>query len=319
MPDLLFSAPYEFLPSLDSLGWSGTALQREVWEREDLPEDQGFTVWMPNPGQHFIIDGDVMDRYPKLRAIATPSTGTNHIDKDAAAERGISVACLLDDRTTLDTIAASAEFTFLTVLNALRRIDVGYAAVSGGEWRDDEARFRGNELEGRRVALIGYGRIGKRLGRYFHAFDCSIEAYDPYVDDFGPVVKRQTSLDSIFADNDVVVTCCVLNDESQGMITDSHVRQMRDGAVLVNTSRGEVWDEQAIFGLAREERSDLTIAVDVVHGEVTGRHLEGPAVRMHREGLALVTPHIAGATVESQAKAARGAIRLAHRLLEGSN
>lgn len=311
---MLFTAPFDFLPDKETLGWIGDITFREVWQLDDLPADQDFTAWIPNPGQHFVINDAVFARYPKLRVIATPSTGTNHIDLLSARRIGIEVFGLLDDREALDAISASAEFTFLSVLNALRRIDVGYSAISSGEWRDDEDKFRGHELEGSPVGLIGFGRIGSRLGRYFSAFDCSISTYDPYVENIPPYVNRVSTLSELFKLCRVVVTCCVLNDETKGLVTAEHVRMLRPGAVLVNTSRGEVWREQEIADVVRIQRSDIRLVVDVVEGEVTGTHLVSPLIQLHKSGQALVTPHIAGATIESQTKAARSALQAALRL-----
>jgi D-3-phosphoglycerate dehydrogenase len=273
-----------------------------------LPGDLGFRYWVPNPGQHFVIGGEVLDRFPELIAIATPSTGTNHIDRLACEERGIALYSLLDDPAGLQRISASAEFTFLLVLNALRRIDIGLEAVRAGVWRDDEGRFRGRELAGRRVGLVGFGRIGRRLARYFEAFECEVSAYEPYVG-VPPGVRQTEGLGELFESSDIIVVCCALTDETTRMIGEDLVGRMPEGAVLVNSARGEILREEEISALLRERR-DLLVATDVVTGEVEGSFPTSPLFLAAREGRVFVTPHIAGATVESQEKAARMALRL---------
>jgi D-3-phosphoglycerate dehydrogenase len=307
-PSLLFTAPHDFLPSLSPLIDHFAATFREVWTSGDLPPDEGFRYWIPNPGQHFVITRSVLDRYPELTAIATPSTGTNHIDRPACDERGVALFSLLDDRAALEEISASAEFTFLHVLNALRRLDVGLRAVERGEWRDDERRFRGHQLAGRRVGLVGCGRIGRRLARYFAAFGCRVMAYDPHAA-LPEGVRRIQSLGELFGLNDIVVVCCALTDETAGLIGEDLLRRLPTGAVFVNTSRGEVLREEELLAVL-EVRRDLLISADVVTGEVDGSYVDSALFQAAREGRALVTPHVAGATLESQYKAATVALQL---------
>ena len=121
----LFSAPFNFLPVGLVEAWR-EALQtkfEEVWKPEELTGTNRTSVWAPNPGQTFVIDKRILDKFPALELIATPSTGTNHIDLDECRNRSSSVYGLTDDRMVLDKISASAEFTFLLLLNALRRLE----------------------------------------------------------------------------------------------------------------------------------------------------------------------------------------------------
>ena len=310
-PRLLFTAPHSFLPMTGALFAGFDPVFLEAWTVDTLPLSDGFEFWVPNPGQHFVIDSDVLARFPALVAISTPSTGTNHIDRATCMKHGVSVYSLLDDRRTLEDISASAEFTFLHVLNALRRIDVAIGAVRAGEWRDDEDRFRGRELQGRRVGLVGIGRIGTRLARYFGAFGCAVSAYDPHRD-CPEGVRPIPSLEELFEVSDVLVVCCSLTEETAGMIGARLMSALPEGAIFVNTARGEVLREDEVVRLLRDRR-DLVLAVDVISGEVDGSFSESPFFVAAPSGTALVTPHIAGATTESQSKAAQAAIGLLRR------
>jgi phosphoglycerate dehydrogenase-like enzyme len=313
-PRLLFSAPHDFLPETIARFREEFDVELdEIWLAGELPEQSDAEIWVVNPGQHFVVDDAVLARFPRLRILATPSTGTNHIDLQACEDRGVLVRGLLDDRASLNRISASAEFTFLLVLNGLRRLDTGLEEVAAGNWRRNEERLRGHELEGRQAGLVGFGRIGRRLARYLAAFDVAVRYHDPYVeaeDDF----ERVASLPELVRVSDVLVVCCSLTGETRGMVNGSLLAGLSQGAVVVNTSRGEVLDEASVAALL-EERADLGFAADVLAGEVDGTHLESPLLPLARTGRIVITPHIAGATVESQAKAAEATLGLVREAL----
>ena len=306
----LFSAPYSFLGSIQREYETFMPTEfREIWTREEVAGGADITVWAPNPGQSFVIDAPVLDAFPRMEVVATPSTGSNHIDRAECARRGIAVYTLLDDREGLDRISASAEFSFLLLLNALRRLDRGMVEVSEGRWRVREDFLRGHELAGKRVGLIGYGRIGRRLARYCHAFDASAVYYDPYVQD---AAATAWPIERIFSEADAVCVCCLLTEETRGMVGRPLLERLKPGASLVNSSRGEVIDEGALAAVLAE-RPDLRVAVDVLAGEVAGATSSSPLLPFHRSGQIVVTPHIAGAAYESQSKAAAATLDILRR------
>jgi D-3-phosphoglycerate dehydrogenase len=277
--NLLFTAPLDFDP----------AVMREyerLFDRVDptngaFPSSLSFApceqyrVWVCNPKASRVIDESVLRFFSNLEILATPSTGLNHIDLDACAKRGVKVISLLDDRAGLDDISASAEFTFKLLLDALRK---------------PPAR----ELQGKRVGFVGYGRIGSLMGGYCTYFGAKIWLYDPHK--MIPGIR----IEKLFSESDAVVICCTYNAETHHMIGADLLRSMKQGAALVNTSRGEVIDEYAL-AMVMEERPDLRVAVDVLEGEVTGT---ANPQRLISRG-AIVTPHIAGETFDSRTKAAR--------------
>lgn len=311
----LFSAPYDFLGDLqaafaDALppGFAAPSFH-EVWDRDDLPDAPDLTAWICNPGQRFVIDGPVLDRYPNLEILITASTGKNHIDVAACEDRGIPVLGLLDERPTLSTIRASVEFTFLMILMALRRPEKGMAEVSAGRWRHNEEMLRGRELFGRRVGIIGLGRIGGHVAEWSEAFGASVIYSDPYVDD--PRFRRAT-LEQTFDEADVLCVCCVLTPETTELVTYDLLSRMPQDAVFVNTSRGETVNHDDLVRFSND-RPDVTLALDVLPGEVTDTHMDSPLIDLHNQGRAIITPHIAGATFDSQRKAALAAKRLLAR------
>lgn len=308
----LFSAPFSFLGDLQQefRRLMPTAF-REIWKREELAPDPSLTAWVVNPGQQFRVDGSVLRGFPSLSVIVTPSTGSNHLDLTACRERGVAVYSLLDDREGLNEISASAEFTFLLLLNTLRRLDLAVREVSEGRWRDREELLRGHELRGKQVGLVGFGRIGQRVARYCAAFDSKIVYHDPLI---VSAATPAVSLKDLFSRSDAVCICCSLTRETTGMVTAALLSQLKDGACLVNTSRGEVLVESDLANLL-DRRPDLRVGLDVLAGETLGTQDQSPLLRFHRSGQIVITPHIAGATIESQTQAARLALGLLQRHL----
>ena len=310
----LFSAPFSFLgDTVQAYEAVIPTIFREIWSRDDLEHDPLLTAWVMNPGQQFIINDDVLDLYPNLAVLVTPSTGSNHIDLAACTRRGIPVYSLLNDREGLDRITASAEFTFLLLLNTLRRLDVAVGEVSARRWRLREDLLRGYELSGKQVGLVGFGRIGQRMARYCEAFDAQVAYSDPYV-----VTHRWPawSLEEIFERSDAVCVCCRLTPETTGLIDQHFLSRLKTGACLINTSRGEVMVEQDLVEILRV-RPDLRVGLDVLAGEVTKSHNTSPLLELHDRRQIVITPHIAGATIESQCKAALSALTLLRRYFEG--
>lgn len=302
---LLFTAPHGFLSDLVRARYEALGTRfREAWHPDELDDKHDEIAWVTNPGQHFIVDDAVLDRFPRLQVVATPSTGTNHLHLEACTRRGLRIFSLLDNRSALEGISASAEFTFLMILNGLRRLDLGMQEAREGRWRSREDLLRGRELQGKTVGLVGFGRIGRKLAAYCRPFGCQVVYYDPYV---APPADgnaaRVPELNDLWEASDVIVICCQLNEETRGMIRGDLIERARTGALIVNTSRGEIIDE----GELREvlcRREDVTFCADAVTGEVENRHGDSPLMDLFRFGRILLTPHIAGATNESQEKAA---------------
>ena len=289
------------------------APHRPEWESWawPLPTDFGafagdYTVAYPNPNAETVMGAEAKDKWPSLRLVVTPSTGETHLDREGLEGRGVAVLSLLDDREALENIRASSEFTFLLVLNALRRMD--RALLSGGWERSDDA-VRGRELHQKMVGLIGHGRIGKQMDAWLSAFGAGVYWNDPA--DKGCIF--QAAVEWMFRNCHVVVVCCSLTAETRKMVTGNLVRLMRPGAILVNTARGEILDEDGVAA-ALVSRPDLDLWTDVLSGEATGEIATSPLLGLPN---AHITPHMAGTTFESQEKAARIALSLSYRWLNG--
>jgi len=271
-------------------------------QSEFLPLEEwdwpGVLVSDPLVAEALIIDPNVtlmkrqLDFYPVLRVIVTASTGTNHIDLAECEMRGIKVLSLLDDREGLDAIKASSEFTFLLLLATLKRMKQGLNEVSAGRWKQNERLFRGRELAGKTIGFVGFGRIGQNVFKWCKAFD----AIPLYI--YDPRLVAGCKLEWVFG-CDIVIICCSLTEETHGMINASLLERLKEGACLINTSRGEVLVEKDLVRFLLK-RPDVCVGLDVLAGEVNGAHLRSPLFGLHN---VTITPHMAGVTIESQHKA----------------
>ena len=279
---------------------------KEIWTKEDIDNNSEIIAWVVNPGQNFVVDDEILTRFPSLSILVTPSTGRNHINIEHCSKKGIKVFSLLDDRLGMQTITASAEFTFLLILNTLKRLDVGLAEVSSRRWRKKEDYLRGHELNGKKVGVVGFGRIGKHIFKWCEAFNAKVKYFDPYVN---TSKERYESLSDLFYDSDIISINCILSDETFCMIDYALLKKMKKNACLINTSRGEVINQDDLVRIL-QERNDIRVGLDVLSGETDGTHLDSKLIKFHDEGRIVITPHIAGVTFESQLKAARIALEL---------
>jgi len=253
------------------------------------------------------IDDALLARAPRLKIIATPTTGLTHIDLEAAERRGIRVVCLRGETSFLKEIRATAEHTIGLLLALIRHIPAAAAHVVAGGW--DRDRFQGIELYGKTAAVVGYGRLGEIVARYLRAFDCRVLAVDP---------KRTStdveycSLEDALRAADIVTLHVNLTPQSRQFFGANQFDCMRRGSYFLNTSRGELVDETALLGALRSGRL-AGAALDVLCDEESGGMAAHPLVRFaETHSNLIVTPHIGGCAVEAMQKTE---LFLAERLL----
>ncbi|GMV05471.1 MAG: hypothetical protein AMXMBFR53_17490 [Gemmatimonadota bacterium] len=244
------------------------------------------------------VDAAVLEAAPGLRAVVSPTTGLDHLDLGALDARGVAVLSLRGEADFLRTVTATAEHTWALLLALLRRLPAASEAARRGEW--DRDRFRGRELAGKVLGVVGLGRLGSMVARYGEAFGMRVFAYDPYREGWPNGVDRAPTLEELLARADVVSLHVPLNDGTRGLLDAAALAAVKPGAVLVNTSRGGIVDEEALVEAVRSGRL-AGAALDVVTGEGTpGGPAASPAVRFAAgDDRILVTPHVGGATLES--------------------
>ncbi len=248
---------------------------------------------------HGIIGQELFDRGKRLKAIASATTGLNHIDVEAATQRNIAVLSLRGETEFLQGIYATPEHMWALLLALIRNIPDAVVHVREGGWNRD--LFKGTELHGKTFGIIGFGRVGSKLAVYAQAFGMEVLAYDEKKFS-APEYVKIVSLDALLGASDVVSVCVAYNDATHHMIGESSFGAMKKGAILINTSRGEVLDEKALLSALQSGRVGAA-ALDVLEGEHAQSIRKNPLVQYassHRN--LLITPHIAGATAESMEK-----------------
>jgi phosphoglycerate dehydrogenase-like enzyme len=234
------------------------------------------------------VEASVLERLPGLRLVATRTAGYSHIDVEAAAARGIAVA-VVPGATT----ASVAEFVFGAVIALQRRLFEARESTRAGSW--EYRSFRGFELAGKTLGIVGLGRIGLRLAELGAAFGMDVLAWSRSGREVPGVVGA--ALEDVIRGADVVCVTVALTDETRGLLDDERLGLMKPTAILVNTARGGIVDEEALRH--RLEAGQLGGAVlDVLEHEPPGEEL----VRLARAPNVLITPHIAWHTDEALAR-----------------
>lgn len=245
------------------------------------------------------INSAIMDAAPRLRYIVSATTGTDHIDLEAARQRNIEVVCLKGETAFLESIPSTAEHTWALLLALLRKIPQACTHVMEGGW--DRQRFRGNNLAGKKLGILGLGRVGKQVARYALAFGCETAAFDPYLKIWpDPQIKRYNVVADLLQWCDILCIHIPHNPANHHFLDSTLLAHLKPGAMLINTSRSGIWDEAAVVE-ALETRRISALATDVVEyerePEIRNRGFLLQYAQTHDH--VVITPHIAGATFES--------------------
>jgi D-3-phosphoglycerate dehydrogenase len=289
--------------------------------KDDLLYDWGLQesiypeILITNPGSEYKYDEQHFndEHYKDLKIVGTPSTGNTHIDLDYLEEKGIEFCSLLDDRESLGRITASSEFTWLHIMNAMRKFRV--ATNNTRYWREkkNEDKLRTQQLYGKTIGIVGYGRIGKNVSQYAKTFGMDFLFYDPNVLSNGSKVSSIQTMKDV----DIISINCELNETSKNLITYDTFKDFKKGLVVVNTSRGEVVDERYISLLIKSR--EIFYSADVIVDEQnvsTPHHSE--LYKLYESGEydnLTLTPHVAGVTTDSQQIAFRSIIELCMKSL----
>jgi D-3-phosphoglycerate dehydrogenase len=254
------------------------------------------------------VTAAMIEAAPALRIISCATTGSDHIARPAAEARGIAIRTLREDGTLLRNITPAAELSWTLLMACARRLPPALQHVRDGKWVREE--FPGTMLHGKRLGLVGMGRIGGWMARYGKAFGMDVVGNDPHLPNPPPDVHL-VSLPVLCESSDFISVHVHLNDETRGLVSAALLRHVKPGAVLINTSRGAIVDEGAL--LAALESGRLGGAgLDVLEGEPA---IDGhPLVRYARtHANLLITPHIGGFSPDAVRVVCR---RAAEKILE---
>ena len=239
------------------------------------------------------ITEDILNACPNIKLICVQATGYNIVDCDACRRHGILVTNVPSYGT-----AAVAQFTMALLLELCHHIGKHDASVHSGDWtRCDSFCYwltPQMELAGKTMGIVGFGRIGQAVATLASAFGMKILAHSrtEYPGFEGTV--RYTDLETLLRESDIVSLHCPLFPETASLINRDSIAKMKDGAILLNTSRGGLVDENALVEALQTEKLRAA-AVDVVSAEPM--HPDNPLLNAPN---CIITPHIAWAPVESR-------------------
>lgn len=273
----------------------GNVVARRIKREELLNEIKDADVLIVRV--ETLVDKPVLENATKLKIIASPTTGTDHIDLEYAKLKGIEVI----NAPGLNAIA-TAEHTFGLILSLIRKIPNAYDEIKKFAYRRSE--FLGIELNGKIMGVIGFGRTGSQVAKYARAFGMKILTYDPFlnqkiVDEIG---AEPVSLDELLRKSDIITLHAFGSPENENMISHEEFSKMKKTAFLINVARGSLIDEDALIG-ALKNKMLKGAAIDVLREEPPSKNNALIAYAQKNSNL-IITPHLGGSTEESIRNAA---------------
>jgi D-3-phosphoglycerate dehydrogenase len=237
------------------------------------------------------LTADVLQRADRLKVIGRAGVGVDNVDVEEATRRGIVVA-----NAPESTVVSAAEHTIGLLVALSRNIPQAHAALKQGRW--ERARYGGIELEGKRLGVLGFGRIGQQVARRGLGLGMRVVAYDPFVakERFRELgIERAETPEDVYAAAEFVTLHLPLTEETRGAIGTEAFERMPGGVRLINAARGELVDEDALLEALRSGKV-AAAALDVFSAEP----YSGPLLELDN---VVVTPHLAASTEEAQDRA----------------
>ena len=239
------------------------------------------------------ITAELLDACPSVRLICVQATGYNVVDCQAAKERNVLVCNVPDYGTN-----AVAQFTFSLLLELCNRVGHHDQTVHEGKWCDcpsfcywDTPQM---ELYGKTLGIVGFGRIGRAVGKIASAFGMNVLAYNRSRCPEGEAIGQYVDLDTLLASSDILSLHCPLTQDTVGMINEGTISKMKDGAILLNTARGPLLNEQDVADALRTGKL-RGAAMDVVSKEPMAR--DNPLLTAPN---CIITPHMAWTPIEAR-------------------
>jgi phosphoglycerate dehydrogenase-like enzyme len=240
MPVILLTTHYSERPAAivrEAVPKGFSLVMLDKISKEELIEKAPLADYILVSGR-LKIDKAVIGAAKKLKMIQRTGVGTDMFDMESIRARNIPV--YVNAGVNASSVA---EHAVLHILAALRRLTIVNDEVRRGTWIKQDNGLQTHELGGKTVGLIGAGNIGRHVARMLSGFGCSLLYYDMYR--LKPETERQFNLiykplDEVFAQSDIISLHCPLTDETRNIINAKSIAGMKDGAILVNTARGEL-------------------------------------------------------------------------------
>ena len=247
-------------------------------------------------------DDDMLSAAPNLKLVVRFGVGTDNFDLESMKRRGIAVGVISNNNSV-------AEFTVALILGIMKNLHRFDNAVREGAW----SRFTMHELKSKTVGIVGFGRIGRRLAQLLQGFDVNLIAYDPYMNGeaAAQLNVKPVTLEQLLSESDVVSLHIPATPQTHHLINRDTIAKMKDGAYLVNTSRGVLIDEAALKE-ALEAGKLAGAALDVYEREPITKDLP-----LNSLDNILLAPHVAALSVETNYNAGITCAESVIRVYEG--
>ena len=258
-----------------------------------------------------IITAENMDALPQLKYIGVLATGYNVVDIDAAKARGIVV-------TNIPAYSTSsvAQMVFAHVLNITQRVEYYTKENTQGRWTNNADFCYWDtpliELAGKKMGIVGFGNIGQATARIAQAFDMEVYLYTSKEESALPAGMKKMELDELFASCDVISLHCPLTPSTKEMVNAERLKMMKPNAILINTGRGPLINEQDLANALNEGRI-AAAGLDVL--SVEPAVADNPLLTARN---CFITPHIAWATKEARTRLMNIAVNNLKSYLEGN-
>ena len=247
------------------------------------------------------INKDILQKTNKLKIIARCGVGIDNIDIEEATNKEIYVT-----NSPNANIISVAELTIGLIISAARNIHTSNNSLKDKNW--DRNKFLGTELYKKQLGLIGFGKAAREVAKRLTAFGMEIVFYDPYVEASEDEANK-VELDELLKTSDVISIHVVKNEETKNMINDEKLNLIKKGGILVNTSRGGIVDEVALF----QRSSD-----DVIFAGLDVFSKEPPDInKTFSTSNIVTTPHLGASTQEAQLRAGLETVQNISDILNG--
>lgn len=250
----------------------------------------------------FHLDRAVLSGAAHLSFIGRVGAGMEGIDKAYAESKGIR--CFNAPEGNRNAVGEHALGMLLSLTNRLRIAD---DEVRKGVWKREENR--GIELEGKTVGIIGYGNTGGAFARKLAGFGCRVIAYDKYKKGYTDEYAEESSMQEIFTESDILSLHVPLTGETSGLVNEAYLHRFKKNIWLINTARGQVVNTSDLVKVLKSGKV-LGAALDVIEYEslsfenLEDKNLPEPFQYLISSDKVILTPHIAGWTIESKRKLA---------------
>lgn len=277
----------------------GTPSNSELLEM--IPNFEAIIVRSPTR-----VTGPVIEVAKRLKFIGRAGVGVDNIDVEAATRRGIVVM-----NSPRSNTVSTAEHTMAMMLAMAREIPRAHDSVVAGEWKRES--FKGVELNGKVLGIIGLGRVGREVATRAVAFGMNVIAFDPVVSaaDAWVTGAKLVSLEELITTSDWITVHVPLEAGTRAMLGATEIAAMKTGVFLVNCARGGIIDETALAN-ALDGGHVAGVALDVYEKEPPGA-----GHRLYRHPRCVFTPHLGGQTVDAQRRVATDVAESVGRALSG--